>query len=95
MREDVDFTKDRQFFIEKSARLISGQRADDYGDATKNFTRVAKIWSSILDVDVTPEQVASCMIGLKLARLSNQKGHEDSWVDIIGYAALGGEASQK
>ena len=33
------------------------------------------------------------MIGLKLARLAEDMHKDDSWVDIIGYAALGGEIS--
>jgi hypothetical protein len=31
------------------------------------------------------------MVGLKLARLAEDISKDDSWVDIIGYAALGGE----
>lgn len=95
MRENIDPSKDRKFFIDKAGELISGQRAEDYGDATESFKRIALIWSAILGTDVTAEQVAACMIGLKLGRLSNEISHEDSWVDIIGYAALGGEASKK
>lgn len=38
-----------------------------------------------------PEQVIACMIAVKLARLSEDITKSDSWVDIIGYAALGGE----
>jgi hypothetical protein len=33
------------------------------------------------------------MIGVKLARLANKMGHEDTWMDIAGYAALGWEMS--
>lgn len=95
MRETEQTLKNRHFFINKAGDLISGQRADDYGDATESFRRIAVIWSSIIGVDISPEQVAACMIGLKLGRLSNEMKHEDSWIDIIGYAALGGEASQK
>ena len=57
--------------------------------------RIAEIWSIILanklDEDITPEEVVACMVGLKLARLSEDISKDDSWVDIIGYAALGGE----
>lgn len=95
MRENIDPIKNRKFFIEKASDLISGERAENYGDATQSFNRIATIWSAILGFDVTAEQVAACMIGLKLGRLSNEMKHEDSWVDIVGYAALGGEASQK
>ncbi len=31
------------------------------------------------------------MIALKLARLAEDINKDDSWIDIIGYAALGGE----
>ena len=95
MRKNINPIKDRQFFVDKAGELISGQRADDYGDATESFRRIAVIWSAILNANVTAEQVAACMIGLKLGRLSNEMSHEDSWIDIIGYAALGGEASKK
>jgi hypothetical protein len=40
---------------------------------------------------ITPEDVVACMIALKLARLAEDTSKDDSWVDIIGYAALGGE----
>jgi hypothetical protein len=31
------------------------------------------------------------MIAVKLSRLIETPGHEDSWLDICGYSALGGE----
>jgi hypothetical protein len=37
---------------------------------------------------VTPRQVATCVIDLKLARLANDSGHLDSITDIAGYAGL-------
>jgi len=37
--------------------------------------------------------VVAMMVGLKLARLAEDMHKDDSWVDIIGYAALGGEIS--
>ena len=83
--------KDRQFFLKTAEQLINGPRAKEYGPARKNHERIAKIWSIILEQDITPEQVVACMVGLKLARLSEDMTKDDSWVDIIGYAALGGE----
>ena len=41
--------------------------------------------------DISPEEVVACMVGLKLARLAEDISKDDSWTDIIGYAALGGE----
>ena len=83
--------KDRQHFIDTAAELINGPRAKDYGPAKFNHERIATIWSVILNRAVTAEQVAACMIGVKPARLAEDITKDDSWVDIIGYAALGGE----
>lgn len=83
--------KDRQFFLKTAEELINGPRAKEYGPARKNHERIAQIWSIILEQNITPEQVVACMVGLKLARLSEDITKDDSWVDIIGYAALGGE----
>ena len=83
--------KARQFFLKTAEELINGPRAKEYGPARKNHERIAQIWSIILEQEITPEQVVACMVGLKLARLSEDITKDDSWVDIIGYAALGGE----
>ena len=91
--KDYD-SMNRAYFLDKAEELINGQRAQDYGDARDNHQRIADIWSVILRQQITPEQVCACMIGLKLARLANDMKQDDTWVDIAGYAALGGEISQ-
>lgn len=83
--------KNRKYFLEEAEKLINGPRAKEYGPAKFNHERIAKIWSVVLAREVTAEEVVACMIGVKLARLAETMGHDDSWVDIIGYAALGGE----
>ena len=83
--------KDRDYFLTEAQKLINGPRAKEYGPAKFNHERIAKIWSVILAREVTAEEVVACMIGVKLARLAETLDHDDSWVDIIGYAALGGE----
>ena len=40
---------------------------------------------------ITPEDAVACMIGVKIARLAEDINKDDSWIDVIGYAALGGE----
>jgi hypothetical protein len=86
---------DTAWFCDTAKGLIggSGQRRQDYGGVEESFERIAKLWSVVLDHEVTAEQVAICMVQLKLARLFVSPQHTDSWVDIIGYAALGGEIS--
>lgn len=70
--------------FEEANYLIHGDRQRDYDHPLDNFTRIAKIWSVILGVEVTPEQVGLCMVGTKLAREAyNPK--RDNLVDGAGY----------
>jgi|TARA_R100000388_G_C7096086_1_gene89939 hypothetical protein len=85
----------REQILDKAKTLISGERAKDYGDAYLNHKRIAELWSPILDKDITVEQVYACMIAVKLSRLIETPNHEDSWIDICGYAALGGEKNER
>lgn len=80
----------REEILSTAAELINGDRERDYGEAHKNFQDVARLWSVILETEITEQQFVLCMIMLKAARLM-KTDHEDSWVDLCGYAALGGE----
>ena len=80
----------RDEILKKAESLINGDRDRDYGDAHKNFQDVAKLWSVILETEVTEKQFVLGMLMVKAARLM-KTDHEDSWVDICGYVALGGE----
>jgi hypothetical protein len=80
----------REEILQTAENLINGDRAKEYGDAQKNLQDIADLWSVILEKEVTLEQVALCMIMVKAARLM-KTNHLDSWIDICGYAALGGE----
>ena len=71
--------------LEEAAELINGQRQKDYGSALDSFTRIGKIWSAILDIHVGAEEVALCLIGLKVSR-ATQGWKRDSIIDIAGYA---------
>lgn len=62
-----------------------GDRPDDYGHPSENLQLTADLWSPILGVEVTAEQVALCMIQLKIARELHKPGR-DNLVDIAGWA---------
>ena len=68
-----------------AADLVSGPRGDDYGHPLDDFTRAGRIWSAILGVPVTAEQVALCMVGVKIAREVHTP-KMDNVVDMCGYA---------
>ena len=65
--------------------LVGGEKNAAYGHPLQDFQRVAVIWSGILNMLVTPEQVGLCLAGLKLAREAFQH-NRDSLVDLAGYA---------
>ncbi len=70
--------------------LINGQRAKDYGDAKENHERIANLWNAYLQKPdmITHEDVAVMMILLKIARFMENGYHEDTVVDIAGYAGV-------
>lgn len=83
----------RDEIIEKAKTLINGDRAKDYGDAKDNFDRIAAGWNIIIenaDGPITAKHVALMMDWVKTARLLETINHDDSWIDKIGYSALGG-----
>lgn len=82
---------DRTYVLTQAADLINNDRDRDYGSADANHLRIATIWSVILGIPVSAAQVALCMAGVKIARLSHDINKVDSWVDMAGYAALGAE----
>ena len=77
--------------LERAITLITGDREEDYGEAHKNFSDIAALWSVVLGVDVQPWQVAACMSQLKLARAIKTSTHVDSWTDMAGYVGLAAE----
>ena len=83
----------RDQIIENAKTLISGQRAADYGDAKDNFDRIAAGWNIIVENangPITAKHVALMMDWVKTARLLETIDHNDSWIDKVGYSALGG-----
>jgi hypothetical protein len=80
--------------LERAISLVTGRRAQDYGDAEASFQRIADGWNIIVrsaDGDLTAAHVALMMDWMKSARLLQSINHADSWVDKAGYAALGAQ----
>ena len=81
----------RQDILREAERLTSSDRNKNYGDPLVNHQRIANIWSVLLGIEVTPSQVALCLVGVKLARLVETPDHLDSFVDGAAYFAIAGE----
>jgi hypothetical protein len=82
--------------LKKAAAAVE-DRQGVYGPPTKNFKNIADLWNAWLAaryddpnvplLDASDVSVMSLLI--KTARLAETPGHEDSWVDIAGYAGCG------
>lgn len=81
----------RAEILHEAEFCICGQREQDYGSPENNFEIIANLWSDYLDAEITALDVAMMMCLLKIARIKNGGGTGDSFVDLAGYAACGGE----
>lgn len=75
----------------KRALVIVEGRRGSYGTPKAGMGTVARLWSVILANRVEPWQVALCLDALKTARIIENPGHPDSWIDKCGYSAIGAE----
>lgn len=96
----------RAEILDAAKKCVCGQREQDYGTPESNFQLIANLWNSYLglpydhsDINehrdtipkISPTDVAMMMALMKIARIKNGGGTGDSFVDLAGYAACGGE----
>jgi hypothetical protein len=81
----------RSEILDTAKKCVCGQREQDYGKPERNFQLIANLWSDYLRFDISPTDVAMMMALLKIARIKSGGGTGDSFVDLAGYAACGGE----
>ena len=85
--------RDGERLLQEASDIIQ-ERGENYGSPLDNFTRIAKFWSVLFDVDVTPEKVGLAMDLVKTARLMETPDHYDSYLDKAGYVAANWEVIQ-
>ena len=78
-------TSPPESIAQEAHRIVLGDRQDTYGPPLQDFTRTAALWAPILGCEVTAEQVALCMIQVKVSREVHKPGR-DNRVDIAGYS---------
>lgn len=81
----------REQTLESAKLIVTKDRNKEYGEPEDAFKAIAEFWSTYLDKELHPSDVAAMMILMKMARIKVNWRHEDSWVDIAGYAACGAE----
>ena len=79
--------------LEHAADVITRRRRE-YGAPADLFSDIAKRWSLVLGVEVTPAKAVLCLLDVKMARLARDPKHLDSQVDVAGYAAVLREVSR-
>ena len=72
-------------------KLVSGDRAQEYGEKKTMHHNIARLWSAYLNTDVTGHDVALMMTLLKMARTKAGNVTEDTYVDMAAYSAIAGE----
>ena len=77
--------------LDKAKTIINGERQGTYGNAEDNFANIAAFWSTYLNTEISSTDVANMMILMKVARNASGVYKDDNYIDICGYAALGGE----
>ena len=87
--------------LEKTKKLVSGDRGAKHGEKVSTHEYIAWLWSSYLhnkfklNLNLLPEDVACLMTLLKLARTQAGKFNLDDYIDACGYAAIAGEIANK
>ncbi len=82
----------RPDFLDRAKECVCGQREQDYGSPEDNFRTIANLWNAYLGDRIVSEVDVSMMMSLlKIARIRSGNYTADSFVDLAGYAACGGE----
>lgn len=99
--ENAPASTSRSDILDQAKKCVCGQREQDYGTPESNFQLIADLWTDYLyptlgypkkdAYGIKSEDVAMMMALMKIARIRNGGGSGDSFVDLAGYAACGGE----
>ena len=82
----------RAEILQKAEAIVTGERQKNYGSPEYNFETIAHFWNAYMGDDLfNAIDVAMMMALLKIARIKTGTATEDSFVDLAGYAACGGE----
>ena len=91
----------REDVLTLAKNCVCMTKEHDYGDVEDNFKTISDFWNIYLKAEhpeldmpfcgITPKDVAIMMALLKIARIATGVGTADSYIDLAGYAACGGE----
>jgi len=73
---------------------VYGERAEEYGEASKYMPMVAGLWSQYTGTELNVTDVCVMLAMLKMTRLKHNPDHRDSKIDICGYMEVSEKAKQ-
>ena len=88
----------RQRILRGAEHLVTGDRNNQYGPPSQDFSRTAAILSALFDHKLVDGQrfeaheVALMVMAVKMSRLAWDPFKADSWMDLAGYGSCGAEA---
>lgn len=74
--------------FEEASEAVLDDRGETHGGLEENFGQIAEFWSSYLGTEVSPVDVASMMVLMKISRSKCGDTAPDHFVDTAGYAAI-------
>jgi hypothetical protein len=90
----------RKEILAAAEKCVCEDRNKEYSEPEDIFSLIAALWEPVIRARCVPDgtyvcmdetTVALLMALLKIARASVNQEHIDSWIDLAGYAACGGE----
>lgn len=81
----------RARILDAAKDRVCNDRNGKYGEPEDCFETIAQHWSVYLGKTISAADVCAMMALLKIARIKNGTDTLDSYVDLAGYAACGGE----
>lgn len=81
----------RKTILNLAELATNGDRDKKYGKPENNFAAIARLWNAYFNTDqFNAHDVAMMLALMKVARIRSGMT-EDSYVDLVGYAACAGE----
>ncbi len=86
----------RESILDAAKARVCGDRDNRYGKPENNFRLISKLWTAYIqgkykDVEISPVDVCMMQAEAKIARICTGVETFDSFVDLAGYGACGGE----
>jgi len=84
--------------LARESLLVTAESTVNSGsevDPVDRFAVIAELWGAYLGMDILPQDVAALMIMEKIVAVRHIPADWNSWVDMAGFASIGGTVGQE